>query len=207
MVRHRWISVLLVALVCVAMGWRITLAKGQATNATSLKWQPTLEDAKRVAAQTNRLILVHFWAPSCRECVELEKSVYSQPHVQQAINARFVPLKLNSDDFPTTTRQYGVDRLPTDLIITPAGQIVGRMKCPLTPDAYLQQLNIAASGAGPASQFAAAPAAATPASAPVANVAAAPPAVAPPLIAAPAQPPIRPPLGARTRNKLPSIRP
>ncbi len=197
MVRRRWISILLAALACVAMGWRISLAKGQATNTTSLKWQPTLDDAKRVAAQTNRLILVHFWAPSCRECVELEKNVYSQPNVQQAINARFVPLKLNSDDFPTTTRQYGVDRLPTDLIITPAGQIVGRMKCPLTPDAYLQQLNIAASGAGPASQFASAPPAAAPAaSPPVANVAAAPPAAAPPLNAAPAQPPISPPLGA-----------
>src|SRR6185436_2901591 len=44
---------------------------------------------------------------------------------------------------------YGVDRLPTDLVITPAGQIVGRMKCPLNAKEYLDQLNIAASAAGP----------------------------------------------------------
>ncbi len=154
MVRRHWISILVAMLVCVVICAQVSLAKGQpATAITGLKWQPTLDDAKRVAAQTNRLILVHFWAPSCRECVLLEKDVYSQPQVQQAIDARFVALKLNSDDFPTTTRQYGVDRLPTDLIITPAGQIVGRMKCPLTPDAYLQQLNIAASGAGSATQL------------------------------------------------------
>lgn len=189
MVRRRWILILLAALWCVAMGWQVSLAKGQAAGATGLKWQPTLDDAKREAAQSNRLILVHFWAPSCKECVQLEKDVYSQPRVQEAVNARFVPLKLNSDDFPTTTRQYGVDRLPTDLIITPAGQIVGRMKCPLTADAYLQQLNIAASGAGPSTQLTGAPAA----SATAANAAPVQSPLAPPVNALPNQPPISSP--------------
>ena len=198
MVRWRWILISLATLLCVAMGWQISLAKAPAAAATGVKWQPTLDEAKRVATQTNRLILVHFWAPSCKECMQLEKEVYSQPRVQQAIEAKFVPLKLNTDDFPTTTKQYGVDRLPTDLVITPAGQIVGRMKCPLTPDAYIQQLSIAASGAGPAGQLGAAPA--SPAGMGMSPAAAAAPttqvALAAPVNASPAQPPLTPPATA-----------
>ena len=89
----------------------------------TLQWQTNLEDAKRIAAQTNRLVLVHFWAPSCKPCLELEKNVFSQPQVQQFIDARFVPIKINADDAPTTTKRYGISRLPTDLILTPAPKL------------------------------------------------------------------------------------
>ncbi len=111
----------------------------------TLQWQTNLEDAKRIAAQTNRLVLVHFWAPSCKPCLELEKNVFSQPQVQQFIDARFVPIKINADDAPTTTKRYGISRLPTDLILTPGAQIVGRLGCPPAADAYMQQLLVAVS--------------------------------------------------------------
>ncbi len=116
---------------------------------TSLLWQTNLESAKQLAAQTNRLVLVHFWSPSCVPCKQVEKNVFSVPQVQQSIQARFVPVKINADDWPTTTKQYGIASLPTDLIITPSGQIVGRMISPQTPDAYLQKLAVESSSAAP----------------------------------------------------------
>jgi thiol-disulfide isomerase/thioredoxin/YHS domain-containing protein len=116
----------------------------------TLQWQTNLDDAKRIAAQTNRLVLVHFWSPSCQPCMELEKNVFSQPQVQQFIDARFVPIKINADDAPTTTKRYGITRLPTDLILTPGAQIVGRLGCPLAADAYMQQLLVASSSPAPA---------------------------------------------------------
>ena len=90
-----------------------------ATTPATLPWQTNLEDAKRIAAQTNRLVMVHFWSPSCKACLELEKSVFSQPQVQQFIDSRFVPIKINADEAPTTTKRYGITQLPTDLILTP----------------------------------------------------------------------------------------
>jgi YHS domain-containing protein/thiol-disulfide isomerase/thioredoxin len=140
------------AILSVAAALAILAAAYSSSAATSagVNWQPSFEEAKLLAAQSNRLILVHFWAPSCKECKKLDKDVFSQATVQQSINARFVPVKLNTDEYPTTAKLYGVDRLPTDLIITPAGQIVGRMKCPPTAKEYVDQLNIAASGSGPA---------------------------------------------------------
>ena len=144
---------LVVALLATVLAGQCLLLKAQVapTSTTStLHWQPTLQEAQRIAAQTNRLVLVHFWSPSCGPCLQLEQNVFSQPQVQQAIEARFVPVKLNADDWPTTVKAFGVTRLPTDLIITPGAQIVGRMVSPPTPDSYLQQLAIAASGTGPA---------------------------------------------------------
>lgn len=133
-----------------ALAIACTFLCGAAAPPTGILWQTDLEAAKRIAAQTNRLVLVHFWQPNCGPCKQLEKDVFSQPQVQQEIQTRFVPVKLNADEWPTTLKTYGITRFPTDLVITPSGQIVGRMTSPLKPDLYLQQLAIAASGTGPA---------------------------------------------------------
>ncbi|HEY2761843.1 MAG TPA: thioredoxin domain-containing protein [Pirellulales bacterium] len=152
----------------------------RATAAPEILWQTDLEVAKRIASQTNRMVLVHFWSPSCGPCKLLEKDVFSQPQVQQAIQSRFVPVKLNADDWPTTVKAYGVTRLPTDLVLTPNGQIIGRMVSPLKPDAYLQELAIAANGTGPAATPpGAAFVASTAISAPMGTAAAPPVATAP----------------------------
>ncbi|HTQ39259.1 MAG TPA: thioredoxin domain-containing protein [Pirellulales bacterium] len=151
------------ALATVILGWLTWSGMAHGAASSSLLWQTNLEQAKQIAAQTNRLVLVHFWSPSCIACKQLEKNVFALPQVQKDIQARFVPVKVNADDWPTTTKQYGITCLPTDLIIMPSGQIVGRMVSPPTPEAYLQQLAVAASGAG---SVAATPAAAYAATAP-----------------------------------------
>ena len=110
----------------------------------TLQWQTNLEDAKRIAAQTNRMVLVHFWSPTCMPCLELERNVFSQPQVQQFIDARFVPIKINADDAPSTTRRYGINRLPTDLVLTPGGPNRG----PLGLPAVGRCLRAATSGRG-----------------------------------------------------------
>jgi YHS domain-containing protein/thiol-disulfide isomerase/thioredoxin len=141
---------------------------------STLQWQNSLEEARQLAAKTNRLVLVHFWSPSCIPCMQLEQNVFAQPSVQQAIHAKFVPIKLNADEFPTTAKEYGITRLPSDLVITPSGQIVGRMVSPAAPDVYLQQLTIAASGTGPAASPAGAAYVGAPTAAPAVSPIAAP---------------------------------
>src|SRR5262249_41937971 len=134
MLRARWIAfAALTSSLLGAVAWR---SLAQAAAPTGIVWQTNLETAKQVAAQSNRLILVHFWSPSCVPCKQLDKNVFSQPQVQETIQSRFVPVKVNADDWPTTTKVFGISYLPTDVIITPSGQIVGRMISPATPDAY-----------------------------------------------------------------------
>ena len=53
------------------------LALLPAAAGAEIRWLNSIDEARRVAAQTNRLVLVHFWSTSCMPCVKLEKTVYS----------------------------------------------------------------------------------------------------------------------------------
>lgn len=106
-----------------------------------LHWQPTLESAKRLAAQTNRLVLIHFWADGCGACRQMEQEVFNQPGVVSALQPNYVPVKLNAYHFPITSKQYGIASTPTDVIITPQGQLVERLPGPITASQYVARLN------------------------------------------------------------------
>jgi len=111
-----------------------------------MPWQPNLEAAQQLAARTNRLVLIHFWAPWCQPCMRLEREVFSQAETARALEANFVLVKLNSDEAPGTTRMYGVSSLPTDVIIQSNGRLVSQFQSPPTANQYVAQLNQAAAG-------------------------------------------------------------
>jgi protein disulfide-isomerase len=134
--RHHWslLSVVLSALLAVP-----ALAQQEAVH-----WHNDLESAKVVAKQTNRLVLVHFWTPTCGPCMALNQNVFSQPGVASAIEQQFVPVKLNADENSATASWYGITRVPTDVIVTPDGQMVAKLVSPPTPAAYVAEMTAAA---------------------------------------------------------------
>ena len=106
----------------------------------AIHWQPTLETANRLAGQTNRLVLIHFWTDWCKSCAQVEQEVFSRPDVAAALETDFVPVRLNADHFPAKVREYGVSVLPTDIILTPQGQPVDKLVGSSDPSQYLGQL-------------------------------------------------------------------
>ncbi len=119
----------------------LALVAGQAVAQQAIHWQPTVESAQRLAAQTNRLVLVHFWADWCHACKRLEREVLSQPPVAAAIEASFVPVKVNADHFPATCKQMGVTAFPTDVILAPDGRVIERIKGAAAASTYVGRLN------------------------------------------------------------------
>ena len=112
-----------------------------------VRWEPTLENAQRAAAQSNRLVLIHFWAPWCGVCKQMEAEVLSQPTVAAELAANYVAVKVNADLFPATARQYGVSALPTTVIATPQGQALDVMRGRVEAPQYVARLGQVAADA------------------------------------------------------------
>lgn len=113
---------------------------------SGMHWQTNLDAARKVAAETNRLILLHFWTDSCGPCMRMEREVFSRPDVAAAIEANFVPVKVNGQHFPMTAREYGVQGYPTDLILTPQGGLVYRRTGGSDATHYVAVLNQVVAG-------------------------------------------------------------
>jgi thiol-disulfide isomerase/thioredoxin len=102
----------------------LTLIYANVSAQEPLAWETNLERGQQTAAQTNRLVLAHFWSPSCSPCKRMDAEVFSQPEVARQVQANYVPVKINADQNPEIAQRMGVDRLPTDVVLTPQGQIV-----------------------------------------------------------------------------------
>lgn len=136
---------MLKALLTMSAGWFVAVAVLAADTAAvaqdAVRWQKDLEVARRLAAQTNRLVLVHYWAPWCGPCAKMDRDVFSLPTIDQRLAANFVPVKLNVDQFPASAREMGVESLPADVVLTPQGKVLHKMQSPTTADEYLARLS------------------------------------------------------------------
>jgi thiol-disulfide isomerase/thioredoxin/YHS domain-containing protein len=116
--KSRFIGVLAIALLIPAV----------ARSQEAVHWEPTLESAQRLAAETNRLVLIQFGAPWCVYCKRMEAEVLTQPSLAGVVAANYVAVKLNADYFRATATQYGVTDLPTTAITTPQGKLLDTIK-------------------------------------------------------------------------------
>jgi YHS domain-containing protein/thiol-disulfide isomerase/thioredoxin len=165
-----------------------------------VRWEVSLDDAKRAAAQNNRLVLIEFTAPWCSACRAMENEVLSQPAVAAAISANYVPVKVNVEFFPATARQYGVTVLPTTMIIAPTrqGEVLDSMRGKVESREYVERLNRVVASARQTPQPVLAQVGAVPAPAgpgPVSPGPAAMPAMPGPVAGQAPAPPMSPPVG------------
>jgi YHS domain-containing protein/thiol-disulfide isomerase/thioredoxin len=120
-----------------------------AAAAEAAAWQPDIESARRLAGQTNRLVLIHFWSTSCGPCMRMEHEVFSKPEVMKAILVNYVPVKLDANAFPITAQQYGITSIPTDIVTTPAGIIVQKRTGGIGAKQYVDTMTMIANTARP----------------------------------------------------------
>jgi YHS domain-containing protein/thiol-disulfide isomerase/thioredoxin len=102
-----------------------------------LHWEVNLQTAQRLAAETNRLVLMHFGGSWCPPCARLEHEVFSKPGFGRELTADYVAVNVDPREFPALKEKYGVNKYPSDVIITPRGELVYKLLSPKTASAYL----------------------------------------------------------------------
>ncbi len=106
-------------------------------HAQGIAWRHDLASAQAEASQANKLVLIHFWTPTCAPCKRLEKVVFNSPGVAGSIARDYVPVKINAAASPEIASKYQITRVPTDVVVTSAGQLVKTFVSPATPMAYV----------------------------------------------------------------------
>jgi thiol:disulfide interchange protein len=134
-------------LVTVAVGAQWPMLKGwfyRATGApepsTSITWRTDLSSALGEARARHSLVLVEFSASWCPPCIAMKHEVWPDPRVTAAVNASFVPVKVDIDADSTLSDRYDVPAIPAVLVLDASGKLVRRYDGYLPLDGMLQFL-------------------------------------------------------------------
>ena len=122
------------------LGLALLASASAAAQSAGVPWRNNVDAAKIEAAQSNRLVLIHFWSRTCGPCRVLDQTVFSQPHVGAALESDYVPIKIDVEASPAMQSQYRIDQVPTDVVLSPQGELLAKLSCPNTAEAYLTQL-------------------------------------------------------------------
>ena len=86
-------------------------------------WLTSLDAATEQARAESKLILLDFWADSCRPCTEMNRDVWTDVEVG-LLAGDFVPLRLNFADETLLAKQYSVQGSPTLVFLDGCGKLL-----------------------------------------------------------------------------------
>jgi len=90
----------------------------------SLQWL-SLDEARSLATNQHKPMLVDFYTEWCGPCKQMEKTVFPDDSVQTVLKTRFILAKINGDDpvlGDTLKKQFGIRAYPTYIILSPTGK-------------------------------------------------------------------------------------
>jgi protein disulfide-isomerase len=130
-------------------------------------WQPSLDAARRAAAEGNRLVLIYFYGDNCPACKVMQRDTLGQPAVIDALRGNYALVQIDANQAPALATQYGVVALPTTVAIAPGGQLIDKIQGRVDGATLVARMNQTALAARqafapPAAQIAAAPPAPVP---------------------------------------------
>lgn len=90
-----------------------------------LEWGTDLKAAIAQAGQSNRPILVDFYATWCGPCQTMKETVLSKPEFAQATQ-NWITVQIDVDQQPQLADQYRIETVPTFLVLSPDGRELAR---------------------------------------------------------------------------------
>jgi len=97
----------------------------------TIGWLDNIHEATATAAQTGKPVLIRFSANWCPPCQQMKRTVYPQQQVASLIQQAYVPLDVdltqNGAPGQPLAEQYGVESIPTLIILDPQGRELSRL--------------------------------------------------------------------------------
>ena len=89
-----------------------------------IRWQPYDSGALAAKAEKKKL-MIHFYADWCAYCKKMEAETFQNPKVVEALNSRFVTVRVDSDRQKQIAGQFRVRGLPDTWFIGADGVPIG----------------------------------------------------------------------------------
>src|SRR5262245_47758467 len=105
-----------------------------------IRWETNLGRATGVARETNRAMLVEFWATWCEACAAMDANVYSDGRVAAAMQ-KVIPVRIDIDREPGISRKYEIAGTPTLMLMDAYGNELFRFTGSLTVERVVQLLD------------------------------------------------------------------
>jgi uncharacterized protein len=100
-------------------------------SSSAIRWQPWSPQTLALARSLNRPIMIDIGAVWCHWCHVMDETTYADPQVAAALNSRFVPVKVDTDERPDLDEYYqnaaaqltGAGGWPLTCFTTPDGAL------------------------------------------------------------------------------------
>jgi thiol-disulfide isomerase/thioredoxin len=86
-------------------------------------WQSGYGEAETRADKDALPILLHFGAWYCGPCQRMERDVFPDAQVQQALGSEIASVKIDVSHEPDLASQYGASTVPRDVVVFPDGTV------------------------------------------------------------------------------------
>lgn len=125
-----------IPIVALAVG---IVASASGSAHAEIRWETKLERAATAARETNQPMLIEFWATWCEVCKEMDRDVYADERVADAM-ARVRPVKVDIDREPAIARKYEITGTPTLVLADSYGRELFRYAGALPLERMVQLL-------------------------------------------------------------------
>lgn len=133
------VSLFFRCLMLAALCWILTPGPPPALAQETIRWQPYDAGIPSAKADKKKLI-VHFYADWCSYCKKMEAETFRNKDVIQALNDRFVTVRVDTDRQKQIAAQFRVRGLPDTWFVGEDGVPIGNRAGFMSADQLLKIL-------------------------------------------------------------------